>query len=166
MPLGFRKMNYPYMLYETLRNYYSVNTAGNLSYLFKYMACFIQPLIAPFDTYDIFRQTAWLVAQCAWQVGQLTNVLNYLYDPTLKRIYINQATNDSVFATCFGQTALINVPEFGQTTPVGLEVFGAPPLISAATFNVPTALSSILSQITATIAQVAPAGISYTIQLF
>jgi len=163
---SFRIMSYPYQLYETLRNYYAVNAAGEMSILFKYMSCFVQPLILPFNLYDIERRNAWLVAQCAWQIGQLTNVLNYLYDPILQRIYISQSQNLQPTAPEFGYATPQKAPVFEGNSIVQAPVFGQSAEYGNVIFYVPNALSSMLSQIKATIAQVALAGINYTVQLY
>src|ERR1044072_3249275 len=98
---NFKKIHYGRVLYETLRAYYSVNSSGNISQLYKYLLAIIQVMQAPFDGYDIYRTKEAIIANCKWQIGQLTNVLNYLYDNKLKRIFITQSVltviNDPIF---------------------------------------------------------------------
>lgn len=163
LPTGMRNIDYGKMLYEALRNYYSVNSSGQVSILFKYCAACVAVMQDPFDTYNTNRQTAWLVAQCAWEIGQLTNVLNFLYDPTLKRIYIDQSVSMTPAAPGFAYVTPVNAPGFAYVSGVGLRGFYNAPFTSALTFWVPAALTSILSQIAATIAQVAIEGITYQI---
>jgi hypothetical protein len=94
----FKKIDYSRMLRETLRAYHSVNAAGQLSIMYKFCLCCLYPLQAPFNAFDNWRIRTLLIAQCKWQMGQLKNVLNMLYDPTLKRVYITQAQPIYVFA--------------------------------------------------------------------
>lgn len=157
----FRSIDYPKMLYETLRNYFSINAVGQVSWLYKYLACIIQPLIAPFDNYESQRLLNGLIADTKWQIGQLTIVLNYLYDPVLKRIFLTQAFFISIsdpefayppenFDDVFADTALIDEREFNDA--LSLQVL---------TFNVPNTIN--ISQLTATIEQIRLQGIQYRI---
>lgn len=152
------------MLYEAVRNYFAVNSTGQLSILYKYLACFVQPLIIPYQTYDQERKINWLVAQCKWQVGQLTNVLNYIYDPMMKRIYITQATIQNVYATKFPYPAILQGRKFGETTPAQVRKFFDALSTTAVIINIPSSVD--LSAITATIELVRLQGIQYTINVF
>ena len=87
----FRTIKYSKMTFETLRSYFSVNASGQLSILYKFVFSCLYPLQSVFDNYDTFRIKKQIIASCKWQIGQLTNVLNYFFDPTLKRIHINQS---------------------------------------------------------------------------
>jgi len=78
------------MLYECLGAYHSVNSAGALSYLYKFCLCCVYVLQTPFNNFDLWRIKKLLIANCRWEIGQLTNVLNMLYDPSQKRITIGQ----------------------------------------------------------------------------
>lgn len=93
----FKTIDISKVLYESMRAYHSVNTAGQLSYLYKLALCCLYPLQIPFNQFDLWRRRELLIANCKWQIGQLTNVLNILYDPTLKRIFINQNSSGYVF---------------------------------------------------------------------
>lgn len=166
LPTGMRNIDYGRMLYEALRNYYSVNSAGELNSLFKYCAACVAVMQDPFDSYNTNRQTAWLIAQCAWEVGQITNVLNYLYDPSLKRIFIGQSASTAPVAPGFSYTTPADAPGFNYTTALYGRGFYNSPAVSTLTFWVPVALTSILSQIKATIAQIAIAGITYQVLTF
>lgn len=85
------------MLFETLGAYHSVNAAGQLSYLYKFCLCCLYVLQTPFNNFDLWRIRKLLIAQCRWEIGQLTNVLNILYDPTQKRITIGQSISVNVY---------------------------------------------------------------------
>jgi hypothetical protein len=96
MPL-FKKIDYSALLVETLGAYHSVNTKGELSYMYKFCLCCLYVLQVPFSNYDLFRVRSRLIASCLWQIGQLQNVLNFLYDSTLNRIVVGQSVSVSVF---------------------------------------------------------------------
>jgi hypothetical protein len=86
------------MLYETLRSYLSINSEGKLSILYKFIYACLKPLQPWFDDFSTWRDTEKIIANCKWEIGQLTNVLNYLFDTTQKRIYISQRQYALVFA--------------------------------------------------------------------
>jgi len=159
----FRKIDYPKMLYETLRGYFSVTDVGKINTLYKYCAALIQPLIGPFNIFSSKRIVDGLIANSPWQIGQVTNVLNYLYDDTLKRIFITQSHQAITSATTFYYNAVVNAGTFGND-PLQLRTFfdkgGFVPVV----INVPAGLN--LSLIIATIEQMRLQGISYTINVF
>jgi hypothetical protein len=160
----FRNIDYSKMLLETLRNFFSVNVAGNISILYKYALALIYPLQQPFNDYVTFRNKEFIIASCKWQIGQLTNVLNYLYDNTLNRIYITQST-----------ITIVNDPMF-QYAPYNFDSdFAAAPSIfergftdkvssSLVTINAPTAVDH--NDFVATVNQIRTLGIRYTINYF
>jgi hypothetical protein len=88
----FKNINYPYQLIDTLRSYFAINSEGNLSILYKICLCVIYPFQGAFDGYDLFRRNMLLIANCKWQIGQVENLLNYLFDPVFGRIKILQNT--------------------------------------------------------------------------
>jgi|YelNatPaOPRAMG01_1025707.scaffolds.fasta_scaffold174964_1 hypothetical protein len=94
----FKNITISKVLYESMRAYHSVNANGQLSFLYKFALCCLYPLQIPFNQFDLWRRREYLIANCKWQVGQLTNVLNMLYDSTLKRIYIDQNILGYLFA--------------------------------------------------------------------
>jgi hypothetical protein len=162
---AFKKISYGPLLYETLRAYYSVNSAGNLSILYKYLLAIVQPLQGPFNAYDTYRTKEAIIANCKWQIGQLTNVLNYLYDRTLSRIFITQsaiaAISDPMFAyapTHFDQTYADAPPEIFERT------FSDRVATTLVTINVPVGVN--ISDLTATVEQIKITGIPYKIVTF
>jgi hypothetical protein len=90
----FRNIQYSRMLIDTLSSDLSFNSDGSLTWFYKYCACCLQPLVAPFAAFVTFRNTEALIAQCAYQIGQLTNVLNYLFDPVNNTITISRAVSN------------------------------------------------------------------------
>jgi len=86
-----KNINYSKMLYSTMGRYFAINKAGLLSRLYKYCLCLLWPYQMLFNSFDTWRRKMFLIASCNWQIGQLINLLNYLYDPTQKRIFITQA---------------------------------------------------------------------------
>lgn len=152
------------MLYEALRNYFSVNAAGDMSILYKYLAAFVGPLQAPFDAYDTYRIKEALIASCKWQIGQLTNVLNYIYDSALKRIFITQSVL-TVIADPMFEYAPVNFDvEFTETPTIFEREFGDRVAASLVTINIPSAVNE--SDLIATVEQIRMQGIPYTINVF
>jgi len=163
MATRFRNINIGKILYEGLRAYYSVNTDGFISILFKFCFALVQPLQAPFDALDIQRTINAIVANCKWEIGQLANVLNYLYDNTLNRIFITQSVPSIVSATTFDYTAILNAGEFGDN-PVQLRGFFDKTASSPVIINVPAGTN--IASITAVIEQIRIQGIAYQIVEF
>ncbi len=85
-----KAINYALMLFETLRNYFSVNIRGGLSILYRYIYSCIQVLQPQWDNYDTFRKNKRTIAYCKWQRGQLQNTLNALFDAIENRITVTQ----------------------------------------------------------------------------
>lgn len=164
MANNFRDIDYGKSLYEALRNYFSVNTSGRISILYQYCACFLQPMQAPFDAYDAARIINALVASCRWQIGQLTNVLNFLFDPLLKRITITQSKTTVLSAVNFEYPAILQVRGFDEAAIAQGRSFTDNSSTSKVTFNVPASVS--LSNITAIIEQIRIQGIPYVIVQF
>lgn len=157
----FRNINYGKLLFEAMRAYFAVNMVGDLSILYNYLAALVQPLQAPFDSYQVFRTREALIASCKWQIGQLTNVLNFLYDNLLKRIFITQNTVGILSDPLFQYAPVHFDSDFG-TLPMQFErTFTDRANQSIVTINTP--LSVDLSDITATIEQIRVSGIPYKI---
>lgn len=152
------------MLYETLRAYYSVNSAGKINWLYKYCACLLQPIIAPLEAYEAERIINGLIANSKFQIGQLTNVLNYLYDNTLNRIYITQGFYMQTVARNFNEPPIAFARNFGEAPIIFARNFGEKPKLINAVIHVP--FSANLSQLTATVAQMALEGLAYQIVQF
>lgn len=161
---SFRKIDYSKLLYETLRSYFSFNAANQPSQLYIFLACIIAPLQGPFNNYDVFRIREALIAQCKWQIGQLTNVLNMLFDATLQRIFITQ-----------NKQTIISDPTFAYP-PIHFDSdFNTPPMVYERGFfdraaetiviiNVPVSID--LPDITSVIEQIRMQGIPYQIVTF
>lgn len=160
----FRKLDYGRMLYESLRNYFSINSSGMISILFKYCACFLQVLQAPFIAYDAQRAINALVAQCAWQIGQLTNVLNFLYDNALSRIFLTQSVTKNLSAPKFPYTTTVQVRGFGVPAQAQARGFLDSISTSLVTINVPVSVP--LPPLIATVEQIRLQGIHYEIVTF
>lgn len=159
-----RHVDFPSVLYECLRAYYSVNSQGKVNSLYKLEAACIQPLQAPWANYEVQRANNGLIAASKFQIGNLTNVLNYLYDNLLNRIFIAQGIYDQTVARTFSEPAIAFGSEFGETAIIFAREFGDAVKFVNAVIHVP--VSDNLSQITATVAQMAIDGISYTIVTF
>ena len=164
MAYNFRNINYSRQLYEALRNYFSVNNQGQVSMLYKILLCYLQILQGPFDTYNTFRVKEALIAQCKWQIGQLTNVLNMLYDALLKRIFITQSVGTTLQATGFAYAPLIQAQGFDAPAQVQGRGFFDSANETLVSINVPAGTD--LVDLTATIEQIRVEGIDYQINTF
>jgi hypothetical protein len=160
----FRHIDFPAVLYETLRSYYSVNKQGQPSWLYKYCAALVQPLQGAWSQYETARAKAGLLASAKFQIGQLAAVLNYLYDAVLQRIYITQGFFNPTVATSTQDIPILfatstqDVPTcFAVSTADGIPFTGA-------VIHVPVSLP--LSQVTASVAQLAIPGLEYEIVTF
>jgi len=167
MGTNFRNIDYPKMLFESLRNFFSINASGSVSYLYKYLSAFVQPFQQPFADFVTFRNKEMLIANCKWQIGQLTNVLNMLYDAISKRIFITQSIV-SVISDPMFQYHPTNYDSDFSTTPAIDEVeFTDRVNETLVTINVPVAVATAsLSDMVATIEQIRMLGIPYQIQTF
>lgn len=159
----YRQISYPRMLYETLRGYFSVNSSGYVNELFKFCACLVQPLIAPFYAYETERIENGLIANTKWQMSQTTNVLNYLYDPINNSIYITQITIEVPSVTGFQYPAIQQVRGFGGLA-VQVRGFNDRSAQTPVIINVPNYVN--IGEITATINQIIIQGIVYELNIF
>lgn len=160
----FRSIDIGKMLYESLRAYYSVNSKGKVNWLYKYCACLVQPLQGPFTAYEAQRIQNGLIANSKFQIGQLTNVLNYLYDNLLNRIFITQGFFEPTVARNFNEPPILFARNFGETPIAFARNFGEQSKLIDAIIHVPA--SANLSQLTATVAQMALEGLRYSIVVF
>jgi hypothetical protein len=161
---NFRKIDYGRLLYETLRSYYSVNADGNVTIAFKYLLAIISPLQAPFVGYDIYRTKEAIIANCKWQIGQLTNVLNYLYDSSLNRIFITQSVILPVVDPTFAYDPDNFDTVFTEAPAIFERTFNDRVAQTLVTINVPIGVN--ISDLTATVEQIKLIGIKYVIVTF
>ena len=155
------------MTFETLRSYFSVNASGQLSILYKFVFSCLYPLQSVFDNYDSFRIKKQIIASCKWQIGQLTNVLNYFFDPTLKRIYINQSEVTVIADPTFDYDPVSFDPVFDETTTIFEPVFSGLSSKTNATIMVPVSVfSTSENEIISVLEQVKMNGIPYQINTF
>lgn len=160
----FRTIDYPKMLYETLRNYFSVNAKGDISLLYKYLACIVQPLILPFDNFESQRLLNGLIADTKWQIGQLTIVLNYLFDPIYKRIYLTQASFTNISDPEFAYPPVNYDDVFANSPMVFEREFNDPLSFNMLTFHIPSSVDEPL--FVSIIEQIRLQGIQYQIEVF
>lgn len=159
----FRNINFTALLYETLSGFLSINKAGTPTWFYKYCVACLVLLQQPFLDFVTFRNKEYLIANCKWQIGQLTNVLNYLYDSTLSRINISQAVATPEFLMEFTYPPEQFLGDFDSDPMEFWNSFGSGPATSIVTINVPAGVD--LADLTATVAQIAIAGIKYTINV-
>jgi hypothetical protein len=163
----FKNITYTKLSYECMRAYHSVNASGQLSELFKFMLCCVYVLQDPFNVFDTWRRREILIASCKWQIGQLTNVLNMLYDSTLKRIYILQLSSGYTFAPNIDDanstTFAPNIDDANSTT-FAPNLDDSPTAGGVVQIYVPVAIyTGSLAQIISDVEQIKLSGISYEI---
>lgn len=152
------------MLYETLSGFFSVNAAGQLTWIYKFCVACLVVLQGPFTDFDNFRKKEFIIAGCKWQIGQLTNVLNFLYDPTQNRITITQSISTPQFFWKFAYPPTMFLSDFGSAPMDFLEDFESGVAKSAVSINVPSSFNAaIVDDLIATVAQIALTGIPYVI---
>ena len=165
MANNLRNINYGRLLYETLRAYFSVNgVTGNLTGFYKYLAAIIQPMQPVFDSYVIFRTREALIASCKWQIGQLTNVLNYLYDATLNRIFITQSTSSIISDPVFAYPPDHFDTTFASMPTVFERKFGDKLRGTLVTIHIPVAVDEV--DLISVVEQIRIQGIPYAIVTF
>lgn len=161
---NFRHINYGKLLYETLRAYYAVNSSGNITVMYKFLLAIVQVLQSPFDEYEIYRTKEAIIANCKWQVGQLTNVLNYLYDPALSRIFITQSAISPIDDPTFAYAPYNFDTVFAEDPEIFERTFSDRVASTLVTINVPVGVN--ISDLTATVEQIKLTGIPYQIVTF
>ena len=164
--LQFRTINYGLMLYDSLRNYFAVNAAGNMSIMYKYLSAFVAPFQTPFNNLDTFRKQESFIAGCKWQIGQVTNLLNYIFDSVSNRIYISQSTTIILSDPQFAYAADHYDSDFGTTPEQFERGFNDISSKTDLIINIPASLNIQNANIIAVINQVILAGISYSINYF
>jgi hypothetical protein len=172
--LQFRTINYGRMIYESLRAYFALNSNNLLSKLYKFVFACLYPLQPVWSEYNSFRTRADIIANCKYQIGQITNVLNYLFDNSLNRIYITQSKVQQISDPTFGNTPMNFDGAFGwassvvdsisKTGPIGEPVFGGSSSGTNVVFMIPSDLNT--SAIQAAIEQIKINGTNYVIQTF
>jgi hypothetical protein len=163
-------VNIARVLYQILRGM-SVNVAGQLSILYRYLYACLEPLQHSFDTFSTARTKQLLLSQCKWEFGQASWVLNEIYDTTLRRIVITKpfpvlnyfytfATPDRYSYDNTFAYPITPAPDFENTFATS-SITG-----ESAKVWIPAALYSdaaILSDITASVNKLVPQGILVTI---
>ena len=163
----FRKIDYSKMLLESLRNYFSVNKAGNLSILYRVCLAILYPLQLAWNDLETYRAKIWLISQCKWQLGQLQNVLRILYDNT-NTLYITQAVTGYIFAPTFANESNIYEPTFASESTIYEKAFNDLSLRQEVIFNIPSALASntaLYNDFISTIEKIRLLGINYSINV-
>jgi hypothetical protein len=124
------------------------------------------PLQEKWDVFEIYRKKIWIISQCRWILGQLANVLNYLYDSTYNRIFLTQSNVTNIFVPVFAEVTAVFAPEIGETTTVFCPTSGDLPKLHPMIINVPAVIytdSVMLSDLVSTVEKIRPCGLRYTI---
>jgi hypothetical protein len=165
----FKSIYQPALLHESLRDYFSVNKKGIVSILYKFLLCCLMPLQTAWDDFELYRQKIWLISICKWQLGQLTNVLNYLYDPIDNSIYLTQSTVVNVYVPVFAETTAVFPTVFAETTDVFCPTISDVPMIHPMTINIPASLAADAvkyADLIATVEKIKITGLKYEIKTF
>ena len=164
MSNNFKSINYGRLLYESLRNYYSINSSEQLSILYQFCAALLSPLQNPFNSYAAFRATEAIIANCMWQIGQLTYFLNYLFDNVSNRIFITQSTVNITSLDTFAYAPEHTAGTFAMSPTLQEREFADPPNRSLVTINIPVSIAK--SKVIAVVEQIRVKGIQYQIVTF
>lgn len=164
--MSFKSINYRRLLFTFLSRYFSIRDDNTVSYFYKFLACFVQPIEKAFNGYDTFRQLEYLISVCKWQMANTANLLNYIYDPTLKRIYLSQSVETQIYAEDFPYDAITFFNDWSANATLFLQDFNSPASYTPVKVNVPSVLSAKLPDMTATINQIKFDDTSYTINTF
>ena len=165
----FKRIYYPTMLHESLRDYYCINKNGQLSFLYKFLLCVLMPLQTEWDKFELYRQKIYLISICKWQLGQLTNVLNALYDSTLNRIFLSQSTIQDVFDPVITGNAINFDPVFAESTSIFEPVILDEPRMYPMVIHIPAAImadSINYADLISTVEKIRPLGLDYNIETF
>jgi hypothetical protein len=165
----YKNIYYPSLLHESLRDYFSVNKSGKLSLLYRFLLCVLLPLQAAWDIFETYRQKIWLISVCKWQLGQMQNLLNYLYDPDFKRIFLTQSTVVNIYVPVFAENTDIYVAVFAETTYIYLSTANDLPMVHPMTINIPAVISSDAlkyGDLIATVEKIRLVGLTYVVQTF
>ena len=166
--LQYRIIDYPKMLYETLRNYFSINANGDLSILYRILLSCLWPLKLQWDSFVTFRNEKLIIANTKWQVGQLENVLNFFFDSELKRIKIQQSTITTLSVPTINYESIVCAPTIDYDSTICVPTINNTSLsISLVIFLLPNEIyinEAIKYQIKMVIEQIKIDGIKYEIQ--
>lgn len=161
-PSNFRKVDLKALLYETLSGFLSLNKALDVSWLYKFCAACVVLFNVSLTDFYAFRNKEYLIANCKWQVGQLQNVLNFLYDSVQNRIVVTQSIAHPEFLMEFGYAPQQFLTEFDDDPPLEFwREFQDGTTTSIVTISIPA--DADLIDLTATVAQIAMEGVPYKI---
>ena len=152
IPNNFRTISFPRMLYNCLTAPFSINASNLPTSIYKYCAAFLGILQQPWLDFIAFRNKQALIASCKFTVGQLTNVLNFLYDPTLNRIYIVQSVANPEYFWQFAYPPSMFLGQFGSAPLQFLRGFDDLEATSLVTIHVPAGADIV--DLTATVAAI------------
>jgi hypothetical protein len=162
----FKTIDYGMMTFEALRNFHALNKENLLSIEYRYTLSMVWPLNLSFSDFDKWRQEKQIIANCKWTIGQVTNVLNYLFDAELKRIYISQKRVANVFAPAIDYESAILAPDIEEESAVlAPNIDDNITSLAEVKIHIPSDLynSHILGQIISVIEQIKMTGIFYNI---
>jgi hypothetical protein len=176
---NYRTIDYAKMIFETLRSPLSVTKVyfvagvqygGVLSILYRYCVCCIWPFQNWWNNFETYRIKKKYIAYCKWETGHVTNLLNFLYDNTQKRIYISFKIYTNIFVPSLYYESTVLVPAFAA----GVQSLTRVPSIAndgsgraGVIINVPNSIyidPIVMADLVSTIEQIKLTGIDYIIQ--
>jgi hypothetical protein len=135
-----------------------------MSIFYRYLLCCLYVLQHPWDAFNLWREREKIIAGCKYEIGQLTNVLNYFFDSTLNRIYITQEGYLNVFVPTFTHAY---TPPPADESDVFVLTFGTPIMNNEVLIHVPapyyTPLTSEYTALVGVIEQIKITGLNYQI---
>jgi hypothetical protein len=174
----FKIIEYGKLLYETLRSNLSVTKVytddtgthgGLLSIIYRYCLSMVIYLQSYLDSFHIWRGNKWLISQCKFEIGQLTNMLRYMFDPT-NNLYISQTLVANVFVPSivyYESSVLVPSLITSESSVLAPSITSQYTIRSLITFHVPLDYSIIGSvkynELVSVIEQVKFSGINYNI---
>jgi len=154
-----------------MRNSFAINKAGELSIMYKFCLSCVYPLQTAFDSFETWRQRQLIIANCNYTIGQLKNVLNYLFDntnfvaPDWGRITISQAQFNYIYAPTIDDESGTDAPTITDESGTFAPTIDSDPNQKNVMFNIPSDLSGSLADILATIDQIKIDSLIYSYQL-
>jgi hypothetical protein len=167
----YKTINIGKILYESIRNSFAINKAGELSIFYKFCLACVYPLQTAFDSFETWRQRQLIIANCNYTIGQLKNVLNYLFDntnfvaPDWGRITITQSEFSYIYAPTIDDESTTFAPPITDESTTDAPTIESDPNQRNVMFNIPSDLSASLADIIATIDQIKIDGLTYSYQL-
>ena len=114
----FHNIDYAKLNFELVRNDLAVNKDEVISDFFKFLLCCTYPFQSRMADYYLWLVKQYKIAICDWTFGNVTNLLNMLFDSVDKRIYLNQVRLANTFDVTFSYPATSYDNTFADTIEI------------------------------------------------